>query len=94
MEQTAVSWLLDRILEGKCQVVYTKDIGYLFYQTEDIIEQAKEMEKEQIKMAFSDAWIEGKTSDMTSVQFYTLFDGKYKDLKSEEYYIKIYNNGL
>jgi hypothetical protein len=52
MEQTAVSWLLDRILEGKCQVVYTKDIGYLFYQTEDIIEQAKAMEKEQIIDAF------------------------------------------
>jgi lactam utilization protein B len=48
MPQTALEWFIDRILEGKCQVVYTKDIGYLFYQTEDIIEQAKAMEKEQI----------------------------------------------
>lgn len=53
MAQTAVSWLLDRILEGKCQVVYAKDIGYLFYQTEDIIEQAKEIEKKQIQDAYA-----------------------------------------
>ena len=59
MAQTAVSWLLDRILEGKCQVVYTKDIGYLFYQTEDIIEQAKEMEKEQIEKALERGFDEG-----------------------------------
>jgi hypothetical protein len=58
MAQTAVSWLLDRILEGKCQVVYTKDIGYLFYQTEDIIEQAKQKEKEQIQKSFNYGYLD------------------------------------
>jgi hypothetical protein len=66
-QQTALEWLLEQI-ENKNGKEFTS------YYTE-FIEQAKAMEKEQIRMAFTD----GK------------LDGKFKDLKSEQYYNENYN---
>ena len=53
MKQTAVEWLLEQIFKHNNLV---KGDGW-FYVKPDIIEQAKEMEKEQIK----DAWINSLT---------------------------------
>jgi hypothetical protein len=66
-QQTALEWLLEQI-ENK------NDKEFTSYYTE-FIEQAKAMEREQIRMAFTD----GK------------LDGKFKDLKSEQYYNENYN---
>jgi hypothetical protein len=72
---TAVEWLIDRLLDGSIRFEET-DMGFLIaMKNGDEIEQAKAMEKEQIRMAFTD----GK------------LDGKFKDLKSEQYYNETYN---
>jgi hypothetical protein len=57
---TAVEWFYQRIL--------AKDI-------KEVFEKAKEMEKEQIRMAFT----------------YGHWNGQFKKLTSEEYYEKTYN---
>jgi hypothetical protein len=59
-QQTAVEWFYQRIL--------AEDI-------KEVFEQAKAMEKEQIKMAF----VDGK------------LDGKFEYLESEQYYKETYN---
>jgi hypothetical protein len=64
MKQTAVDWMFEQLWETP------KDkFAWLW-----ILMEAKEMEKEQIKMAF----VDGK------------WDGKYKHLNSEEYYKENY----
>jgi hypothetical protein len=66
MKQTAVDWMFEQLWETP------KDkFAWLW-----ILMEAKEMEKEQIKMAF----VDGK------------WDGKYKHLNSEEYYKENYEN--
>jgi hypothetical protein len=66
MKQTAVEWLLNEI-----------DMQYPeinLRRKEWIVDKAKEMSKDQIKMAF----VDGK------------WDGKFMDLNSEQYFNKIY----
>jgi len=66
MAQTAVDFLIKELGE------YFPDyIGGI----ELLVEQAKEMEKEQIRMAFTDGH----------------WNGQFKKLTSEEYYEKTYN---
>lgn len=54
MKQTAVEWLLEQIFKHNNLV---KGDGW-FYVKPDIIEQAKEMEKQQIIDAFVECWKE------------------------------------
>ena len=54
MKQTAVEWLLEQIFKHNNLV---KGDGW-FYVKLDIIEQAKEMEKQQIIDAFVECWKE------------------------------------
>jgi hypothetical protein len=69
-QQTAVEWL-----ENEFGEVYNKNGIVLFSQVFDIIEQAKQIEKEQIKEAYNmGTWNK---------------DEKYKN--SKEYYNKTYN---
>jgi hypothetical protein len=64
MKQTAVEFLYEALWEaGKDKFIW-----------QIILQQAKEMEKEQIKMAF----VDGK------------WDGKFMDLNSEQYYNETY----
>jgi hypothetical protein len=66
MKQTAVEFLYEALWEaGKDKFIW-----------QIILQQAKEMEKEQIKMAF----VDGK------------WDGKFKNLNSEQYYKETYEN--
>jgi hypothetical protein len=64
-QQTAVEWLYNELTK----------VWYDVKSSQELLEQAKAMEKEQIRMAFTD----GK------------LDGKFKDLKSEQYYNETYN---
>ena len=69
MERTAVDWLfttLDNILE-----LYPSEWG----KVSKAVEKAKAMEKEQIRMAFTDGH----------------WNGQFKKLTSEEYYNENYN---
>ena len=63
-QQTAVEWLRNKLFDEW-------GIGI----SDNVIEQAKAMEKEQIKMAF----VDGK------------LDGKFEYLESEQYYKETYN---
>ena len=63
-QQTAVDYLLEKL--------YTE---YRFAFSGTIVDKAKAMEKEQIKMAF----VDGK------------LDGKFEYLESEQYYKETYN---
>jgi len=49
-QQTAVEWLIDRLLDGSLRFEET-DMGFLISMDNDEIEQAKAMEKEQITQA-------------------------------------------
>jgi hypothetical protein len=50
-QQTAVDWLIDRLLDGSIKFEET-EMGFLIaMKNGDEIEQAKEMEKEQITQA-------------------------------------------
>jgi HEPN domain-containing protein len=62
MKQTAVEWLVD----------YIKNLEKYPYKTiQELEEQAKEMEKEQIISVYWDAYNEGKYStDKTAEQYY------------------------
>lgn len=67
MKQTAVEWLVDQIENYNCM-----KLGLI---PSDIIEKAKEIEKEQIKDAFTDT------------HYYTPFDSH---VAFEEYYKEVY----
>ena len=56
-QQTAVEWLLEQINKGSITFEMTKK-GVFIMQDYNIIEQAKQMEKEQIMKAF----LEGKVN--------------------------------
>jgi hypothetical protein len=71
-QQTAVEWLYKELTN---YISYDYDKAYKQHEDViDIVNQAKSMEKEQIRMAFTD----GK------------LDGKFKDLESEQYYNETY----
>jgi hypothetical protein len=52
-QQTAVEWLLEQIYNQKIEFIIT-DMGILISQEENILIQAKQMEKEQIMNAVYD----------------------------------------
>jgi hypothetical protein len=73
MDQTAVEWLFDQIEnEGKC--IY------------EVIEQAKEMEKEQKKKCFKVGFSQGFGSDIIS---YHKLDNE-KEKLFEQYYTETF----
>jgi hypothetical protein len=62
-QQTAVEWLIDRLLDGSIRFEET-DMGFLIsMKNGDEIEQAKAMEKEQIMQSYSDGVFDGATTD-------------------------------
>ena len=75
MKQTAVDWLIEALSHkdeaGKTCINIHPDCDIT-----PEIKMAKQMEKEQTRMAF----VDGK------------WDGKYKDLNSEEYYNETYGD--
>ena len=50
-KQTAVEWLVEQIQLGKIEIIYSNEIHSIKF-IPNIIEQAKEMEKEQIMDAY------------------------------------------
>jgi hypothetical protein len=81
-KQTAVDWLIDRLLDGSIRFEET-DMGFLIsMKNGDEIDKAKAMEKEQITNAYSDGVFDG-----------TLTDEFYEDSKvsGEQYYNETYN---
>jgi hypothetical protein len=62
MKQTAVEWLYDQIVNRTDRIYFLKEL-----------EQAKEMEKEQIKNAWDNGWHEHMNPSntyITSVKYY------------------------
>jgi hypothetical protein len=56
MKQTAVEWLIDQILNNKgARVISTST----FYIKDEIVDQAKEMEKEQKHSEYMRGWCDG-----------------------------------
>ena len=51
MKQTAVEWLVEQMIERK---YFAKDVPLSYTTLEHLVNQAKEMEKEQIEDAFQD----------------------------------------
>jgi hypothetical protein len=70
MKQTAIEYLIDKLLINDCLSV-PKDFWYEYLK---VIEQAKEMEKEQIRKAF----INGKVARdrIYSIEYYNETYGK------------------
>ena len=81
MAQTAVEWLAEQIKEYDFAPITNTDeyaIVIPVWIFKDKLNQAKAMEKEKIRMAFTDGH----------------WNGQFKKLTSEEYYEKTYTNGL
>ena len=63
-KQTAIEWLVEQMIERK---YFAKDVPLSYTTLEHLVNQAKEMEKEQIK----DAWINSLTKgDYNSAEQY------------------------
>ena len=81
-QQTAVEWLIEQMRNGNLES-YHKKKGWNISHSANIInplEQAKAMEKEQIKNSFNDGYCKGDE------------ELSWNDI--EKYYNKTYNNGL
>ena len=78
-QQTAVEWLIDRLLDGSLRFEETK-MGFLIsMKNGDEIEQAKAMEKEQIINAYNWAAYEQASNrelDLSAAEVY--YNKKYK----------------
>jgi hypothetical protein len=75
MKQTAVEWLFEQVCSEKLS--WSKDsMGKLFIdlKTSDILQQAKEMEKEQIQEAFINGEVARDRID--SIEYYNETYGK------------------
>ena len=70
-KQTAVEWLFERI---NMLCMFTDGIPD---EWSEVLEQAKEMEKQQIMMAVTDSWYMAKGSD-------------FQELQAEQYYNEEY----
>jgi hypothetical protein len=73
-QQTAVEWLIDRLLDGSLRFEET-DMGFLISMDNDEIEQAKAMEKEQIKKAYGNGYYNSS---------------EYIEVSQEQYYNETY----
>jgi hypothetical protein len=65
-QQTAVEWLIDRLLDGSLRFEETK-MGFLISMDNNEIEQAKAMEKEQIVIA---RWFGDYSCDLIKAEQY------------------------
>jgi hypothetical protein len=74
MKQTAVEWLFEQV----CNLDWKNLIGD---KKQEIFEQAKEMEKEQIKNAWVNAWQES---------FIEPLDYQFYEPEAEQYYNETY----
>jgi hypothetical protein len=72
-QQTAVEWLAKEFCKNGIDIGSGYKVAYKI--PKELLEQAKGMEKEQIRMAFTDG----------------RHDGKFKDLESEQYYNETYS---
>ena len=78
-QQTAVQWFLDQLIEHRI-IIVDKTTYQVKYKHEILLEQAKEMEKEQIIEAFE--------IGIQSEFFHQTFNAPCKD--GEQYYIETY----
>jgi hypothetical protein len=81
-QQTAVEWFAEQIESGKIEIVYSDKIHSIKCIPE-IIQQAKEMEKQQIIDACQQGFYDGL--DMAKTK-------KSKFKSAEQYYNETYNN--
>jgi hypothetical protein len=85
-QQTAVEWLIDRLLDGSLRFEETK-MGFLISMNNDEIEQAKAMEKEQIMKSF----ISGGYDGLHFPKVREAFNREYLEYKFLEYYNQKYS---
>jgi hypothetical protein len=78
-QQTAVQWFLDQLIEHRI-IIVNKTTYQVKYKHEILLEQAKEMEKEQIENAF-------EQGENNSVDY---FNPGNRIKESEQYYIETY----
>jgi len=57
-QQTAVQWFLDQLIEHRI-IIVDKTTYQVKYKHEILLEQAKEMEREQKEMSYADGYKEG-----------------------------------
>lgn len=82
-QQTAVEWLLEQIHKQKIEFIIT-DMGILISQKENILKQAKQMEKEQIERGYFKGHCDGYNAGLSlydEIEFQT----------PEQYYNEKYN---
>ena len=90
MAQTAVSWLVNQINGHSHSIGLPYGMNIRIDIPDDIIEQAKAMEKEQIAKAY----ISGGYAGLHFPLVKDAFDRKYLEDKFIKYYESNYTNGL
>ena len=68
-KQTAVEWFLDQLIEHRI-IIVNKTTYQVKYKHEILLEQAKEMEKEQIEEAYKYARAHWSREDGNAEQYY------------------------
>ncbi len=91
MAQTAVEWLVNQINGHSHSIGMPYSMSIRIDIPDDIIEQAKEMEKEQIKKAMMHTFAQQNTLPY-GMEYLLKRDGMLEDF--ENYYNETYNNGL
>ena len=61
MKQTAVEWLINELKKSKHYQQMINEVHQNSTIVSDILEQAKEMEKEQLHAEYMDGWKDGLT---------------------------------
>jgi predicted nucleic acid-binding protein len=67
-QQSAVEWFLDQLIEHRI-IIVDKTTYQVKYKHEILLEQAKEMEKEQREMSYADGYAEGYNRAMELTQW-------------------------
>ena len=81
MKQTAVEWLINELKKSKHYQQMINEVHQNSTIVSDILEQAKEMEKEQIK----DSFLKGYVDDL-----HQPLPDDYYDYNAEQYYNETY----
>ena len=81
MKQTAVEWLINELKKSKHYQQMINEVHQNSTIVNDILEQAKEMEKEQIK----DSFLKGYVDDL-----HQPLPDDYYDYNAEQYYNETY----
>lgn len=84
MNQTAVEWLVNELKTSKHYQRVINEVNQSSTQIKDVINQAKEMEKEQMDKVSEDWWVEGCAYMKDGKRIYESFEHYYNETYKQD----------